>query len=260
MRIPLIAGNWKMHGSRAFVAQILPELLKIESSSAEIAVFPPFVFLPQAQVLLEGCAIKLGAQNMDSHDQGAYTGEISPVMLKECGCDYVLVGHSERRASYYETDDICREKVIAAQANGLTPILCVGETLEEREADKTFAVIERQLAAIFHEPKINPTPFVLAYEPVWAIGTGKTATPELAQTVHAFIREKLAAWLGNAVAQRMRILYGGSVKPDNAAGLLSQLDIDGALVGGASLVTESFIGIINAVGAVPCACPEIMRK
>ena len=260
MRVPLIAGNWKMHGSRAFVAQILPALLAIKSESVEIAVFPPFVFLPQAQALLEGSAIKLGAQTMDAHDQGAYTGEISAKMLKECGCAYVLIGHSERRESYFETDDVCRQKVMAAQANGLTPMLCVGETLQEREAGKTFEVIERQLSAIFHEPKINPAPLVLAYEPVWAIGTGKTATPELAQTVHAFIREKLAAWLGNAVAQRMQILYGGSVKPDNAAGLLSQLDIDGALVGGASLVAESFIGIINAVGATPCACPELKRK
>lgn len=249
MRIPLIAGNWKMHGSRTFVAQILSTLLEIKPSSVEIAVFPPFVFLQQAQALLTESVVKLGAQTMDAHNQGPYTGEISPLMLKECDCHYVLVGHSERREYFVETDDVCREKVIAAQVNALTPILCVGETLQEREAGKTFEVIERQLAAIFHEPKINPAPLVLAYEPVWAIGTGKTATPELAQTVHAFIREKLAAWLGNAVAQRMRILYGGSVKPDNAAGLLSQLDIDGALVGGASLEAESFIGIINAVGA-----------
>lgn len=235
-----------MHGSRAFVAQILPELMAVKPMSVEIAVFPPFVLLSQAQVLLEGSAIKLGAQTMDAHDQGAYTGEISAQMLKECACDYVLIGHSERRALYHETDDACRQKVLAAQANGLTPMLCVGEILEEREQGKTFEVIERQLSAIFHEPKINPAPLVLAYEPVWAIGTGKTATPELAQTVHAFMREKLAVWLGNAVAQRMRILYGGSVKPDNAAGLLSQPDIDGALVGGASLVAESFIGIISA--------------
>lgn len=249
MRVPLIAANWKMHGSREFFDQILSNLMAIKLESVEIAVFPPFVFLPQAQVLLEESVIKLGAQNMDAHDQGAYTGEISATMLKECGCDYVLIGHSERRQSYGETDDLCRQKVIAAQANGLIPMLCVGETLQEREAGKTFEVLERQLSAIFHDSKINPTSLVLAYEPVWAIGTGKTAMPELAQTVHAFIREKLAAWLGDAVAQRMQILYGGSVKPDNAAGLLSQPDIDGALVGGASLVAESFIGIINAVGA-----------
>ncbi len=247
MRIPLIAGNWKMHGSRAFVAQILPALSAVVPSSIEVAVFPPFVFLPQAQALLEGSAIKLGAQNMDAHDQGAFTGEISAAMLKECACEYVLIGHSERRESYYETDESCMQKTLAAQLAGLTPMLCVGETLEEREQGKTFEVLERQLSAIFHEPRINPAPMVLAYEPVWAIGTGKTATPELAQTVHAFIREKLAAWLGNTVAQRMRILYGGSVKPDNAAGLLSQPDIDGALVGGASLVAESFIQIINSV-------------
>lgn len=260
MRVPLIAGNWKMHGSRAFVAQILPDLCEIKASSAEVAVFPPFVFLPQAQALLAGSAIKLGAQTMEAHEQGAFTGEISPVMLKECGCDYVLVGHSERREMYHETDEVCRQKVIAAQAHGLTPILCVGETLQEREAGKTFAVIERQLTAIFQEPNINATLLVLAYEPVWAIGTGKTATPELAQTVHQFIRGKLIAWLGNTVAQAVRILYGGSVKSENAEGLLSQPDIDGALVGGASLIAGSFIGIINAVGVVPCASPEIMRK
>lgn len=247
MRIPLIAGNWKMHGSRAFVAQILPALAASAASLVEVAVFPPFVFLPQAQVLLEGSSVKLGAQNMNVHDQGAFTGEISAAMLKECACEYVLIGHSERRESYYETDESCMQKTLTAQLAGLTPILCIGETLEEHEQGKTFEVLERQLSAIFHESKINPAPMVLAYEPVWAIGTGKTATPELAQTVHAFIREKLAGWLGHAVAQRMRILYGGSVKPDNAAGLLSQPDIDGALVGGASLVAESFIQIINAV-------------
>lgn len=260
MRIPLIAGNWKMHGSRAFVAEILPALTAISGSSVEIAVFPPFVFLPQARALLENSAIKLGAQNMSVQDQGAYTGEISAAMLKECGCDYVLVGHSERRELYHETDDLCREKVIAAQANGLMPILCVGETLEEREAGKTFEVIERQLSAVFHESKINPSSLILAYEPVWAIGTGKTATPELAQTVHSFIREKLAECVGNTIAQKMRILYGGSVKPDNAVGLLSQSDIDGALVGGASLMVESFVGVIDAVGLAPCVCPEMMRK
>lgn len=246
MRIPLIAGNWKMHGSRAFVAQILPVLSAAGPLSVEMAVFPPFVFLPQVQTLLEGSEIKFGAQNMDAHEQGAFTGEISAAMLKECGCHYVLVGHSERRESFYETDVSCMEKVIAAQAAGLVPILCVGETLDEREQGITFKVIERQLAAVFHEPSVDARKIVLAYEPVWAIGTGKTATPELAQTVHAFIREKLTHWLGNEVAQATRVLYGGSVKPDNAAGLLSQLDIDGALVGGASLVAESFIDICRA--------------
>jgi len=247
MRVPFIAGNWKMHGSRAFVEQILPALLAIQSSSVEVAVFPPFVFLSQAQTLLAGSEVKLGAQTMDAHDQGAYTGEISGGMLKECGCQYVLIGHSERREYYGETDTVCREKVIAAQKNAIIPILCVGETLQEREAGKTFEVIERQLWAVFRESSIHPSALVLAYEPVWAIGTGKTATPELAQAVHAFIREKLVSWSSSNIAQDMRILYGGSVKPDNAAGLLSQPDIDGALVGGASLVAESFVGICNSI-------------
>lgn len=247
MRIPLIAGNWKMHGSRTFVAQILPVLSAAATPSVEIAVFPPFVFLPQAQLFLEASAVKLGAQNIDAHDHGAFTGEISATMLKECGCHYVLIGHSERRQSFYETDDSCREKVIAAQAACLTPILCVGETLQERDQEETFEVIERQLAAVLAQPNVDASRIVVAYEPVWAIGTGKTATPELAQMVHRFIRETLSAWLGNAVSQQMRILYGGSVKPDNAAGLLAQADIDGALVGGASLVAESFIGIIKAI-------------
>lgn len=246
MRVPLIAGNWKMHGSRAFVDQVLPALSTAALSSVEVAVFPPYVFLSQAQSLLRHSAIKLGAQNVYAQNEGAYTGEVSAKMLKECACDYVLVGHSERREIFKETDQECLQKVLAAQEQGIKPILCVGETLTEREQNQTFAVIERQLAVVFAEQKVNSSEIVVAYEPVWAIGTGKTATPELAQAVHAFIREKLVMCLGNVAAQKMRILYGGSVKPDNAAGLLSQPDIDGALVGGASLSVESFMQICQA--------------
>jgi triosephosphate isomerase len=249
MRTPLIAGNWKMNGSRDFVAQILPALSAAASSSIEIAVFPPYVYLEQARALLKNSTVKLGAQNLNQHQEGAYTGEISAKMLKECGCEYVLIGHSERRQSFYENDASCLQKTLSAQATGLIPLLCVGETLEEREQNQTFTVIERQLAAVFNAPNVNHGAIVLAYEPVWAIGTGKTATPDMAQAVHGFMREKLSFWCGNDVAQGMRILYGGSVKADNAAGLLSQPDIDGALVGGASLVLESFIGIIHAVRA-----------
>lgn len=236
-----------MHGSRAFVAQTLSALTAIEVNAVEIAIFPPFVFLPQAQALLAGSAIKLGAQNVNAQNQGAFTGEISALMLKECDCAYVLVGHSERRELYHESNASCLAKTIAVQAAGLTPVLCVGETLQEYEEGQTFEVIERQLAAVLHELKVNAKQLVLAYEPVWAIGTGKTATPDIAQGVHAFMRQKISAWLGHAVAQDLRILYGGSVKPDNAAGLLSQPDIDGALVGGASLSSEMFIDICRAV-------------
>lgn len=237
-----------MHGSRAFVDQFLTDL-SAKPFSAEVAIFPPYVLLPQAQALLQNSPIKLGAQNVHVQNEGAYTGEVSAKMLKECACDYVLVGHSERRELFKETDQECLQKVLAAQKQGITPLLCIGETLGEREQGQTFAVIERQLAVVFEKKEVNFNEIVLAYEPVWAIGTGKTATPELAQAVHVFIREKLLVWLGSELAQKMRILYGGSVKPDNAAGLLSQPDIDGALVGGASLVAKSFIEIINAVGA-----------
>lgn len=259
MRVPLIAGNWKMNGSRALADQILASLLEVKSNSVEVAVFPPYLFLPQAQALLAGSPVKLGAQNMNANDQGAYTGEISAKMLQESGCEYVLIGHSERRELYHETNESCLAKTITAQAAGLTPVLCVGETLQAYEAGQTFDVIEHQLHAVLHHLKVEAKALVLAYEPVWAIGTGKTATPEWAQSVHEFIRRKLSAWLGSSVAEQMRILYGGSVKAENAAGLLAQPDIDGALVGGASLVAESFIGIINAVGG-ECVSPEMMRR
>lgn len=246
MRVPFIAGNWKMHGSRAFVAQFLPALLTGESPSAEVAVFPPFVYLAQAHALLADSKIKLGAQNMEAHDEGAYTGEISGKMLKEFGCEYVLIGHSERRQRYGEADAFCLQKVLSAQANALVPLLCVGESLLEREQGKTFRVIEQQLKIIFASSQVKANAIVLAYEPIWAIGTGKAATPEMAQEVHAFMREKLASWIGHDLAQQVRIVYGGSVKPDNAKALFAQPDIDGALVGGASLLAESFIEIIRA--------------
>lgn len=250
MRTPLIAGNWKMHGSRAFVEKLLTSLVAEVPKTVEVVVFPAFVFLPQAQQLLKNSHITFGAQNVNPHAQGAYTGEISAAMLRECGCDYVLVGHSERRELYGETNELCIEKVLAVQAAEMTSILCIGETLDMREQGQTFSKIEEQLSAVLNEPQINTEKLIIAYEPVWAIGTGRTATAEQVQEVHQFIREKIVLWRGTEVAQKMRILYGGSVKPDNAASLLAQRDVDGALVGGASLVLESFVQICRAAAGV----------
>jgi triosephosphate isomerase len=249
MRTPLIAGNWKMHGSKGFVNELLSALIADVPSTVETVIFPPFVFLSQTQELLQNTPIKFGAQNVSPHAQGAYTGEISATMLSECGCDYVLIGHSERRQLYGETNELCVEKVIAAQKARLEPILCVGETLDMREQGLTFHEIEQQLSAVLNESQLDAGNIIIAYEPVWAIGTGRTATAEQAQEVHQFVREKVTLWRGGDIAQKMRILYGGSVKADNAASLLSQRDVDGALVGGASLVLESFVQICRAAAS-----------
>jgi triosephosphate isomerase len=229
-RSRLVAGNWKMHGSRASIAALLDELVKANPPGC--AVCPPFPFLAQVAERLRGSRVAWGAQNASEHAQGAYTGEVSAAMLAEFGCRYVIVGHSERRHVYGETDAQVAAKFKAARAAGLTPILCVGETLEERDAGRTESVVARQLDAVQFEAG------VLAYEPVWAIGTGRNATPEQAQEVHAFLRKR--------VAPETAIIYGGSVKPQNAAALFAMPDVDGGLIGGASLVARDFLAIVNA--------------
>lgn len=244
----LVAGNWKMNGSVDANASLLKSLLAglPPNSSAEFAVCVPFPYLTQVATALVGSSIAWGAQTLSEHDSGAYTGEVSGPMLREFRCQYVLVGHSERRQLFGESDSAVAAKFLAAQRNGLTPVLCVGETLAEREGGATEAVVSRQLAAVL---KVAGTDSfrnaVLAYEPVWAIGTGRTATPDQAQSVHAFLRGKVAAEDAD-VAGGLRLLYGGSVKAGNAAELFAQPDIDGGLIGGASLVAEDFIAICRA--------------
>jgi triosephosphate isomerase len=237
-----------MNGSRADSAALISGLKQGIGSvkNAEVAVCPPFVYLPLVQTLLEGSGIAWGGQNLNVNKAGAFTGEVSGAMLRDFGCKYVIVGHSERRSLYGETDAVVAEKFKAAQAAGLIPILCVGELLAEREANQTEAVVARQLDAVIAASGINAiAESVIAYEPVWAIGTGKTATPEQAQAVHKFIRGKLAK-LNAGVAEGVRILYGGSMKASNAKELIGQPDIDGGLIGGASLVANEFLDICRA--------------
>jgi triosephosphate isomerase (TIM) len=237
-RTRLVAGNWKMHGSRAANNALLDALVAQlgREPRAECAVCPPFPYLEQVSARLRGTPIALGAQNASEHAQGAYTGEVSAAMLKEFGCRYVIVGHSERRQIYGESDAQVAAKFCAVQAAGLVPILCVGETLEERETGRTEQVVARQLDAVLNKTKFGEA--VLAYEPVWAIGTGRNASPEQAQAVHGFLRERLSA--------EVRILYGGSVKAQNAAAIFAMADVDGGLIGGASLVAKDFIEIVRA--------------
>jgi triosephosphate isomerase len=248
MRQPLVAGNWKMNGNREESAALLDGILAGigDVTRAEVAVCPPAILIPLAVEKLAGSSVKVGGQNLNTHASGAYTGEISGPMLKDGGCEYVIVGHSERREYYGEDDELVARKFAAAQEYDLTPILCVGESLEQREAGETGVVVERQLDAVLAQTGIEAFKnAVVAYEPVWAIGTGKTATPEQAQEVHKSIRDKLAA-LDSAIADGCRILYGGSMKPDNARELISQADIDGGLIGGAALKAEDFLGICTA--------------
>jgi triosephosphate isomerase (TIM) len=250
MRQTLVAGNWKMNGDQADATSLLEGILAgvSEVKSAELAVCPPYILIPLAAGKLAGSPVNWGSQNLDTHKSGAYTGEISGPMLKDFGCTYAIVGHSERRSYYGEDDQVVAEKFGAAQDNGLIPILCVGETLEEREEGKTESVIDRQLDAVLGAHGIAAFKnAVIAYEPVWAIGTGKTATPEMAQDVHAFIRNKMSGH-DAGVAAGVRVLYGGSMKPDNAADLIAQPDIDGGLIGGASLKAADFLGIARAAG------------
>lgn len=248
MRQPLVAGNWKMNGSTASVRELLASVQAGVGavSKSEVAVCPPYVYVPQTQAALTGSSIAWGAQNLSIESSGAFTGEIAASMLLDFGCTYVIVGHSERRSLYGEDDALVARKFAVARAAGLKPILCVGETLEERERGVTEAVVARQLDAVIDlEGVAALADGVIAYEPVWAIGTGKTATPEQAQDVHAFIRARVAEHSGE-VAQGLRILYGGSMKPGNAAELMAKEDIDGGLIGGAALVASDFLGICKA--------------
>lgn len=245
---PLVAGNWKMNGTRDSVRALVQEVRDGAAGidGVDIAVCPAFVHIPEAAAALAGSDVVLGAQNVADFNEGAYTGEVSGAMLKEFGCTLALVGHSERRQLYGESNALVARRFAAALATGLTPVLCVGETLEQREAGETEIVVADQLQAVFTE--LGDGAFrkaVIAYEPVWAIGTGRTATPQQAQEVHAFIRRTVAQQ--DAVgASAVRILYGGSVKPDNAAALFAEADIDGGLIGGASLKAEDFLAICRA--------------
>jgi len=244
MRKKLVVGNWKMHGSRAANAVLLAGLKEAGPWSADVAVCVPFPYIAETALALTGQAVSFGAQDCSAHEQGAYTGEVSSAMLADLGCRYVIVGHSERRAYHQEGDQLVADKAKAALAHGVTPIVCVGETLAEREAGQTDAVVMRQLAAVIHTLTHCIGEIVLAYEPVWAIGTGLTATPEQAQAVHALLRMQLHA--ATTKSDAMRILYGGSVKPDNAATLFAQPDIDGGLIGGAALKAADFATICRA--------------
>ena len=250
MRRTMVAGNWKMHGTRASVAELIDGLRNLDlPSDVEIAVFPSDLFIDRVINGLEDTPISVGAQDaaIDSK-QGALTGEISPSQLVDAGCELVLIGHSERRLILGESDETLNRKFAAAQASGLTPVLCIGETLEQREAGQTLEVVERQLNAVIDEFGIDVfASAVIAYEPVWAIGTGLTATPQQAQDVHAAIRAQLAQ-KNPEVAQSVRLLYGGSVKAANAVELFSMPDIDGGLIGGASLNADEFGAIIRAAG------------
>jgi len=247
MRKPLVAGNWKMNGSLEGVRELLDGIKAgmAEVKKAEVAVCPPFVFIPETQQRLAGTAIAWGGQDLSTEPAGAYTGEISASMLNDFACRYVIVGHSERRTYHGESDQLVARKFAAARAAGLVPILCIGETLEERESGVTEEVVARQLDAVIELEGDALAAGVIAYEPVWAIGTGKTASPEQAQEVHAFIRGRVASKSAE-VAEGLRILYGGSMKPGNARELMGKQDIDGGLIGGASLKADDFLAICSA--------------
>ena len=241
----LIAGNWKMNGSLAANEALVTAMLAdIGTPACDVALCAPAPYLAQLQALLQGSPIAWGAQDVSAHEQGAYTGEVSVAMLKDFACRYAIVGNSERRQYHGETDEVVATKAQRALAGGVTPIVCVGETLAQREAGETEAVVKRQLAAVIHTVGHCITEIVVAYEPVWAIGTGKTATPEQAQQVHAVLRAQLAAATTNP--KRIHILYGGSMNAANAASLLVQPDIDGGLIGGASLKSADFLQIVSA--------------
>jgi triosephosphate isomerase len=247
VRVPVIAGNWKMYKTAgeaaAFVKAFLP--LVADARGVEIVLAPPFPSIAAVADLVRGSGVSVASQNVHFADEGAYTGEVSPRMVKDAGASHCIIAHSERRQYFAETDDSANRKVRAALAAGLTPIFCLGETLAEREAGKTFDVVETQaLGGLKGVPAAEGPKVVVAYEPVWAIGTGKTATPEQAQEVHAFLRSRLKGMWGEA-SDSVRILYGGSVKPDNIATLMAKRDIDGALVGGASLTAEPFARIVK---------------
>ena len=248
MRLRMLAANWKMHKTVgeavAFAKAFLPRVADLEAP--EIAIAPPFTALAALGRALEGSRVRLAAQNVHDQPSGAFTGEVAPAMLAELGCAYAIVGHSERRQLFGESSEFVARKAAALFAHAIHPIVCVGETLEEREAGRTFAVLEAQLGASLDRIEGDQIgDVVIAYEPVWAIGTGRTATPAMAQEAHAMIRGWLRRCFGSTSAERVRIQYGGSVKPDNAAELLAQPDVDGALVGGASLDPDSFVRIVQ---------------
>jgi triosephosphate isomerase len=243
-RRKLVVGNWKMHGNRVANAELLAGILAARPFLADVAVCVPYPYLADTAVSLAGSELRWGAQDCSAHAQGAYTGEVAASMIAELGCRYVIVGHSERRALHGESDQLVADKAQAALACALTPVVCVGETQAQREAGATAEVVKRQLSAVIHTLGHCVTEMVVAYEPVWAIGTGLTATPAQAQEVHALLRAQLRA--ATPRADPMRILYGGSVKADNAAALFAQPDIDGALVGGASLKSADFVAICRA--------------
>ena len=251
MRKNIIAGNWKMNKNLSEAFQLVSELkteLEGKTLNAEVIVAPPSISLDAINSLVKDSNIKLAAQNMHSQDSGAFTGELSADMLKSVGCDFVILGHSERRTIFGESDQFINEKVVKAFGSGIIPILCCGESLEERENGTTFKVVEKQLTAgLKNLSNDQIEKIIIAYEPIWAIGTGKTASPEQAQEVHAFIRNLLAGLTTSEVAANVTIQYGGSVKPDNAKELLGKPDIDGALVGGACLKAESFRDIILSI-------------
>ena len=251
-RKPIIAGNWKLNKTLKEAIELVTLLKRQigDLQNVEVVVCPPYTALSEVSEILMESDIRLGAQDIYWEEKGAFTGEISASLLKDAGAQYVIIGHSERRQFFHETDETVNKKTKAALKSHLTPIVCVGETLSERESKKTFKVIETQLKGGF----VNLSPeemkqLVIAYEPVWAIGTGKVATPEQAQEIHAFIRKELSEAFGSEVAQNMRILYGGSVKPDNISSLMGEADIDGALVGGASLDANQFSEIVRGANS-----------
>ncbi|MBU0709224.1 MAG: triose-phosphate isomerase [Candidatus Omnitrophica bacterium] len=255
MRKTIIAGNWKMYKTIAEAIELANGLkrafYKVANQNIDVVLCPAFTALSEVQETLGDSVIQLGAQDVYWEDQGAFTGELSAKMLKDAGCSFVIIGHSERRKYFAETNETVNKKIRAVLDNGLTPIVCVGETLEEREANKTFDVLEDHLKnGLKNISAENVLKLVLAYEPVWAIGTGKTATPEQAQEAHKFIRDLLSKLYNKEVAQSLRIQYGGSVKPENITELIMQPDIDGALVGGASLKIDSFAEIVRKASEV----------
>ena len=250
MRRPLIAGNWKMYKTVTAGVALAREIAEgLRPADPEVVVFPPATALHAVAQALKGTAVKVGGQNMHFAREGAFTGEISPLMLTDAGCTHVLIGHSERRHVFGEDDETIAKKTRSAADGGLIPVVCVGETLPERESRRTLEVVERQVERALRQQSADEVGrLAVAYEPVWAIGTGQVATPEQAQEVHAFIRKRIAHSHGDPVAAAVRILYGGSVKPDNIAGLMALADVDGVLVGGASLDAGPFLKIVHGRG------------
>ena len=249
MRKPLIVGNWKMNNTTVESIDLTDRLKKAVENikGVEIVVVPPFTSLDKVRGAIKGSNIKLGAQNLFWEDKGAYTGEVSPLMIEDLGCEYVIIGHSERREYFKESDEIVNKKIKAALRNKLKAIVCVGESLKEREEDKTMQVIESQVKKGLQGLSLSEAKeLIIAYEPVWAIGTGRNATPAQANEVHTYIRKLVSQIFNEGIASNIKILYGGSVKPSNSAELMSEKEIDGALVGGASLEADSFAEIVRS--------------